>query len=178
MNLGHARVLQVPSASSRRTCRRRWRSRLDVPMPALAVVLPVGISFYTFQTLSYTIECTAARSARRDFSTSRRSSRSFRSSSPGRSSGPRHLLPQFEQPRAFDRGRRARGRACSCLGLLQEAGDRRHGGGHRNKVFALAGARRPRALGRRLRVRDPDLLATSRPTRDIARGTARWFGLT
>ena len=30
--------------------------RVDVQMPALDVLLPVGISFYTFQTLSYTID--------------------------------------------------------------------------------------------------------------------------
>ena len=32
------------------------RFGLDVPLPALTVVLPVGISFYTFQTMSYTID--------------------------------------------------------------------------------------------------------------------------
>ncbi len=31
-------------------------ARVDVQMPALDVLLPVGISFYTFQTLSYTID--------------------------------------------------------------------------------------------------------------------------
>ena len=29
---------------------------IDVPMPALRVILPIGISFYTFQALSYTID--------------------------------------------------------------------------------------------------------------------------
>jgi alginate O-acetyltransferase complex protein AlgI len=55
----------------------------------LGIVLPVGISFYTFQTMSYTLDvyrASCAPSAIR--STSRCSSRSSRSSSPARSCAP------------------------------------------------------------------------------------------
>jgi len=61
----------------------------DVSMMRLHVVLPVGISFYTFQTMSYAIDV-----YRRDLrragtsSTSRCSCRSFRSWWPARSSAP------------------------------------------------------------------------------------------
>jgi alginate O-acetyltransferase complex protein AlgI len=33
-----------------------WLFGMNVPMPALRVILPIGISFYTFQALSYTID--------------------------------------------------------------------------------------------------------------------------
>ena len=63
---------------------------LDVSMPALAIVLPVGISFYTFQELSYTIEVYRGElKARRDFLDFAMFVCSFRSSSPARSSARR-----------------------------------------------------------------------------------------
>ena len=53
-------------------------------LPALRVLLPVGISFYTFQAMSYTIDVYRGElRARRSCSTSRCSSRSFPTSLPG-----------------------------------------------------------------------------------------------
>ena len=55
---------------------------------APSIVLPVGISFYTFQTLSYTLDIYFRKIRRWDSSwTTRCTSRSSRSSSPGRSCG-------------------------------------------------------------------------------------------
>jgi alginate O-acetyltransferase complex protein AlgI len=83
---------------------------LDLPKPALAIVLPVGISFYTFQELSYTIEVfrgtLRARRSFLDFAT-------FVSFFPQLVAGPieraSRLLPQVEGERF--RGR-WRGRPC------------------------------------------------------------------
>jgi D-alanyl-lipoteichoic acid acyltransferase DltB (MBOAT superfamily) len=76
---------------------------LHLPEPALRVVLPVGISFYTFQTMSYTIDVWRGRIAARrnllDFA-------AFVSFFPQLVSGPIEradtLLPRMERPRAWD----------------------------------------------------------------------------
>lgn len=69
----------------------------------LDVVLPVGVSFYTFQTLSYTIDVYERRiEPTRDWV----AFFSFVSFFPQLVAGPieraRHLLPQFYKPRTFD----------------------------------------------------------------------------
>jgi alginate O-acetyltransferase complex protein AlgI len=79
--------------------------RLGVALhrPTLQVLLPVGISFYTFQSLSYTIDVYRGRlEARRnflDFAT-------FLALFPQLVAGPieraTHVLPQVEKPRVFD----------------------------------------------------------------------------
>ena len=76
------------------------------PDPAhLDIVLPVGISFYTFQTLSYTIDVyrDELRATREVVAFG-----AFVSFFPQLVAGPieraRHLLPQFQQARTFDRG--------------------------------------------------------------------------
>lgn len=76
---------------------------LHLPEFALRIVLPVGISFYTFQTLSYTIDVWRGRLAPRrsllDFAT-------FVSFFPQLVAGPieraSHLLPQVERERRWD----------------------------------------------------------------------------
>ena len=57
LELRHARVLQVLQLLRRERARACWRrpgSRVDEP--TLRILLPVGISFYTFQAMSYTID--------------------------------------------------------------------------------------------------------------------------
>ena len=69
----------------------------------LQIVLPVGISFYTFQSLSYTIDV-----YRKEIQPTRNLIQflAFVSFFPQLVAGPieraRHLLPQFERPRTFD----------------------------------------------------------------------------
>jgi D-alanyl-lipoteichoic acid acyltransferase DltB (MBOAT superfamily) len=79
-------------------------------LPVLRIVLPVGISFYTFQTLSYTIDIHRRQLApTRDFI----AFAGFVSFFPQLVAGPieraRDLLPQFHRPRAFDRADAADG---------------------------------------------------------------------
>jgi len=64
----------------------------DPASHVLPIVLPVGISFFTFQSMSYTIDVYRGHIRARS-SISRCSSRSFRSSSPGRSSRPTSSSP-------------------------------------------------------------------------------------
>ncbi|HOY08883.1 MAG TPA: MBOAT family O-acyltransferase [Candidatus Omnitrophota bacterium] len=72
-------------------------------LPALRIILPVGISFYTFQTLSYTIDIYRRRiEPTKDFI----AFSAFVSFFPQLVAGPieraRNLLGQFLQPRRFD----------------------------------------------------------------------------
>lgn len=79
----------------------RWIS-IPFTAPALNVILPVGISFYTFQTLSYTIDVYRGKlNAERDFATFAL----FVSFFPQLVAGPieraSNLLPQFKEERPF-----------------------------------------------------------------------------
>ncbi|MBK9148585.1 MAG: MBOAT family protein [Flavobacteriales bacterium] len=76
---------------------------MEPHLPVLRIALPVGISFYTFQTLSYTIDI-----YRGHFTPTRDpiAFGAFVAFFPQLVAGPieraRDLLPQFEQPRRFD----------------------------------------------------------------------------
>lgn len=78
-------------------------SGIELPAPALEVVLPVGISFYTFQTLSYTIDVYRRRTAP-EWSFLRYAT--FVSFFPQLVAGPIvrsvKLLPQLRSERQFD----------------------------------------------------------------------------
>lgn len=88
---------------------------------SLSIILPVGISFYTFQTLSYTIDVYRNRiSPTRnwvDFF-------AFVSFFPQLVAGPieraSNLLPQFEKQRAFDHGQAVRGLRLILWGLFKK----------------------------------------------------------
>jgi alginate O-acetyltransferase complex protein AlgI len=85
----------------------------------LAVILPVGISFYTFQTLSYTIDCYRGRIAP---SRDPIAFAAFVTFFPQLVAGPieraTHLLPQFLGDRHFSPGRAADGCRQILYGLL------------------------------------------------------------
>ena len=87
----------------------------------LDVVLPVGISFYTFQTLSYTIDVYRRRiTPTRDII----AFFAFVSFFPQLVAGPiergKHLLPQFQKPRVFDSEAAADGMRQILLGLFKK----------------------------------------------------------
>ncbi|MBP6716606.1 MAG: MBOAT family protein, partial [Acidobacteria bacterium] len=148
----------------------------DIPLPALHVVLPVGISFYTFQELSYTLAVYKGKiEARRnflDFAT-------FVCFFPQLVAGPieraAHLLPQVEQPRSFSWPLARDAMFLILWGYFKKLVVADNAGVIANKVFALetpgffvlwAGVF---AFGIQIYA---DFSAYS----DIARGTARWLG--
>mgnify|MGYP003330661054 CR=1 FL=1 len=147
-----------------------------VPLPALHVVLPVGISFYTFQELSYTLEVYKGRlEARRDFL----DFATFVCFFPQLVAGPieraAHLLPQVEQPRTFVWPHARDAMFLILWGYFKKLVIADNTGVIANKVFALqqpgfymlwAGVF---AFGIQIYA---DFSAYS----DIARGTARWLG--
>ena len=117
---------------------------LDVPMPALRVILPVGISFYTFQEPEYTLEVYRGTLKARARFSRLRDLRLFLPAAGRRPdrTGAASVAAGGAAPRVFVDAR-ARGRpAADRLGLLQEAGHRRQRRRHRQQGVL---ARRRRA---------------------------------
>jgi D-alanyl-lipoteichoic acid acyltransferase DltB (MBOAT superfamily) len=149
---------------------------LDLPRPALAIVLPVGISFYTFQELSYTIDVYRGtlRARRRllDFA-------AFVCLYPQLVAGPieraAHMLPQIETRRVFSWPAARSAFFLVCWGYYKKLVIADNVGVIANKVFAL---------------QDPgftvlwagvfafaiQIYADFSAYSDIARGVARWLG--
>ena len=89
--------------------------------PSLSIILPVGISFYTFQTLSYTIDVYKGKiPATRDWV----AFSAFVSFFPQLVAGPieraSHLLPQFSSPRKFDYSEAADGMRLILWGFFKK----------------------------------------------------------
>ena len=150
--------------------------QFDVPLPALRVVLPVGISFYTFQELSYTLEVykgtLKARSDFLDFAT-------FVCFFPQLVAGPieraAHLLPQVEQPRRFSWPHAREALFLILWGYFKKLVVADNAGVIANKVFALD-APGFYTLWAGVFAFGIQIYADFSAYSDIARGTARWLG--
>jgi alginate O-acetyltransferase complex protein AlgI len=148
----------------------------DVPRPALSVVLPVGISFYTFQELSYTIEVyrgtLAARRSFLDFAT-------FVCFFPQLVAGPieraSRLLPQVEGERRFSWAASRDATVLIVWGYFQKLVIADNVGVVANKVFALKDPAFP-VLWAGVFAFGIQIYADFSAYSDIARGTARWLG--
>ena len=149
---------------------------LEVTQPALRIILPVGISFYTFQAMSYTVDVyrgeLRARRSLLDVAV-------FISFFPHLVAGPiqraSFLLPQVEASRRFDFDKARSGFILICWGFFKKLVVADNVGVIANKVFALA---------------DPSfcllwsgvfafaiqIYADFSAYTDIARGTSRWLG--
>jgi alginate O-acetyltransferase complex protein AlgI len=94
---------------------------VDLNLQTLRIILPVGISFYTFQTLSYTIDVYRGKlEPSRDFV----QFAAYVSFFPQLVAGPieraTSLLPQFSRTRVFDRGKAVDGLRQILWGLLKK----------------------------------------------------------
>lgn len=149
---------------------------LDVPKPMLAVMLPVGISFYTFQELSYTIEVYRGRmQARRnliDFA-------AFVCFYPQLVAGPieraSHLLPQIERARQWSWPLARAALFLICWGYFKKIVIADNVGVIANKVFSLD---EPgfTVLWAGVFAFAIQIYADFSAYSDIARGVARWLG--
>jgi alginate O-acetyltransferase complex protein AlgI len=152
------------------------RVGLDVPRPLLEVVLPVGISFYTFQSLSYTISVyRGTLTARRnflDFAT-------FLAFFPQLVAGPieraGHLLPQVESPRRFNAEWARSGLLLVLWGVFKKLAIADNVAVYANKVFSLE---QPGfvLLWVGVLAFSVQIYADFSAYSDIARGTARLLG--
>ncbi len=149
---------------------------LQVSEPSLRILLPVGISFYTFQAMSYTIDVYRgelhARRSLLDLAV-------FISFFPHLVAGPiqraSYLLPQVESTRRFSVEQARSGFVLICWGFFKKLVIADNVGVIANKVFALS---------------DPtfyilwagvfafaiQIYADFSAYTDIARGTSRWLG--
>lgn len=150
---------------------------LTLPIPALRVVLPVGVSFYTFQELSYTIDVYRGRlTARRDFL----DFAAFVCFFPQLVAGPieraSRLLPQVERPRTFS-WEDARQATCLMIwGYFQKLVIADNVGVIANKVFTLQEPAFP-VLWAGVFAFAIQIYADFSAYSDIARGAARWLGV-
>ena len=98
----HARLLQVRHLPARELRRAARDSRASTSRPRRpSIVLPVGISFYTFQTLSYTLDVYLRRARPPRLAARLRPLRHLLPAARrrARSSAPTDFLPQCEEPR-------------------------------------------------------------------------------
>ncbi len=114
---------------------------LEASPITLQVILPVGISFYTFQTLSYTIDV-----YREKIPTTRDPVAffSFVSFFPQLVAGPieraANLLPQFERERVFDHREAAEGLRYALWGLFKKVVIADNCGFYADQIFGAVGA--------------------------------------
>jgi alginate O-acetyltransferase complex protein AlgI len=150
---------------------------LTPSLPALRVLLPVGISFFTFQALSYTIDVYRGQlRARRRFL----DVATFVALFPQLVAGPIErasaLLPQIERPRRFSIDAARSGLLLITWGYFKKLVVADNVGVIANKVFSLQDPSFELlwvgVLGFGLQIY-ADFSAYS----DIARGVARWFGI-
>ena len=148
----------------------------EVNPTLLRVLLPVGISFYTFQTLSYTIDVYRGRMRARasliDFAV-------FVSLFPQLVAGPivraSDLLPQVEAHRRFSIDAARSGLLEICWGYFKKLVIADNVGVIANKVFALSDPTFP-ILWAGVFAFAIQIYADFSAYTDIARGTSRWLG--
>ena len=150
---------------------------LALPLPALRIVLPVGVSFYTFQELSYTIDVYRGRlAARRDFL----DFAAFVCFFPQLVAGPieraSRLLPQIERPRRFSWEDARQATFLVIWGYFQKLVIADNVGVIANKVFALQQSGFW-VLWAGVFAFAIQIYADFSAYSDIARGAARWLGI-
>jgi alginate O-acetyltransferase complex protein AlgI len=148
----------------------------NVPPIALRLVLPAGISFYTFQSMSYTIDVYRGHApARRSFI----DIAAFVSFFPHLVAGPimraTNLLPQIEHPRRFDAAAARDASVLIVWGLFKKLVIADNVGVIANKVFAL---QEPEffVLWAGVFAFAVQIYADFSAYTDIARGVAKWYG--
>jgi alginate O-acetyltransferase complex protein AlgI len=148
----------------------------SIPVPVLQVALPVGISFYTFQSVSYTIDVyrghLAARRSLLDMGV-------FVSFFPHLVAGPimraSYLLPQVERERHFSADEARDATMLIVWGFFKKLVIADNMGVIANKVFALK-APEFGVLWAGVFAFAIQIYADFSAYTDIARGTARWLG--
>ncbi|HEY7059499.1 MAG TPA: MBOAT family O-acyltransferase, partial [Vicinamibacterales bacterium] len=145
--------------------------------PVLRVILPVGISFYTFQAMSYTIDVyrgeLRARRSLLDVAV-------FISFFPHLVAGPiqraSYLLPQVEGDRRFSMRELTSGALLMCWGFFKKLVIADNVGVIANKVFALADPSFE-MLWAGVFAFAIQIYADFSAYTDIARGASRWLGI-
>ena len=148
----------------------------QIPEVTLRVLLPAGISFYTFQSMSYTIDVYRGHApARRNFV----DVAAFISFFPHLVAGPimraTNLLPQFERPRTFEVAAARDATMLMVWGFFKKLVIADNVGVIANKVFALESPGFY-VLWAGVFAFAIQIYADFSAYTDIARGVAKWFG--
>jgi alginate O-acetyltransferase complex protein AlgI len=147
-----------------------------IPLVVLRLALPAGISFYTFQSMSYTIDVYRGHAPAR---TSFIDVAAFVSFFPHLVAGPimraTNLLPQVERPRRFDPAAARDATVVIVWGLFKKLVIADNVGVIANKVFAL---QQPEffVLWAGVFAFAIQIYADFSAYTDIARGVAKWYG--
>jgi alginate O-acetyltransferase complex protein AlgI len=149
---------------------------MDIPRPALQIFLPVGISFYTFQSMSYTLDVYWKHTHAR---TSFINMAAFVSFYPHLVAGPimraTNLLPQVEQKRTFSLPAARDAIVLIVWGFFKKLVIADSVGVIANKVFALQ-APDFYVLWAGVFAFCMQIYADFSAYTDIARGVAKWYG--
>lgn len=151
---------------------------LNPSLPVLGVILPVGISFYTFQTLAYTIDV-----YRGDIQPSRDPAVValyvcfFPQLVAGPIERPRNLIPQFEEPRRIDQAKLASGLFLIFLGLFKKLAIADAVAPRVDEIFQVSGGAPWTVLVEGAWLFAIQIYCDFSGYSDIARGTARLFGI-
>jgi D-alanyl-lipoteichoic acid acyltransferase DltB (MBOAT superfamily) len=149
---------------------------LQVSPPAMEILLPVGISFYTFQSMSYTLDVYRGHAPAR---TSFVDVAAFVSFFPHLVAGPimraTNLLPQFERDRTFSAAAARDATVLIVWGYFKKLVIADNVGVIANKVFALQSPEFP-VLWAGVFAFAIQIYADFSAYTDIARGVAKWFG--
>ncbi len=148
-----------------------------IPANSLDIILPVGISFYTFQTLSYTIDVYRRKLApARDFLTYAAYVCFFPQLVAGPIERATHLLPQFRKQHRFDYGQAVDGLRQILWGLLKKIVIADNCAHYANKVFNDPGDYSGASIALGVLAFTFQIYGDFSGYSDIAIGTARLFG--
>ncbi len=147
-------------------------------LPLLGVILPVGISFYTFQTLAYTIDVYRGKiEPSRDLLTVALYVSFFPQLVAGPIERPARLLGQFERPRRVDASKIASGAFLILLGLFKKMAIADAVAHRVNVVFSGAADASWVVLLEGAWLFSFQIYCDFSGYSDIARGAARLFGI-
>ena len=151
---------------------------MEPHLPLLAIVLPVGISFYTFQTMAYTIDVYRRRMEPVDdpvvFGV-------YVSYFPQLVAGPieraQNLIPQFEKPRVLTTSNLSSGALLVAIGLLRKVAIADVVAGEVDKIFGTAQQSSSLALIRAVVLFSIQIYGDFAGYTDVARGISRMLGI-
>jgi len=151
---------------------------LHANLPTLRVILPVGISFYTFQTLGYTIDVYRGRAAaERNLLTFATYVAYFPQLVAGPIERATQLLPQLSRERFIDQERLATGAQLILIGLTRKVAIADPLAGVVDRVFANPGVWGSADLLLGVAAFAVQIYCDFAGYSDIARGTSRMLGI-
>jgi alginate O-acetyltransferase complex protein AlgI len=150
---------------------------VEWPVPFLGILLPIGLSFHTFQAMSYTIEVYRGhQQPERHFGIYALYVMFYPQLVAGPIERPQHLLPQFHQPHHFSSVNARTGLQLMLLGLCKKVVVADTIAPVVNAVYAVPGNHGAMALACATALFAVQIYADFSGYSDIARGAARVMG--